>query len=117
MNAGRLSSIYIITGLMLLVAGIPLRNTCLGFYVASASIILLGVGMLFHVAGIAGRQSTARMALAYITLGLIATLSLLFIPASYRDVGIMLSFALVEVGMLFAVAYMVARLYSVVRRS
>ena len=117
MNAGRLSGIYIITGLILIVAGVPLKNTCLGFYIASASIILIGVGILFYIAGIAGRPSTARMAVTYITLGLIATLSILFIPASYRDIAMMLSFAMVEVGVLFAVAYVVARLYSIMRKS
>ena len=117
MNAGRISGIYIITGLILIAAGVPLKNTCLGFYIASASIVLIGIGVLFYIAGIAGRPSTARMAMSYITLGLTATLSLIVIPASYRDIAMMLSFALVEVGVLFAVAYVLARLYSTVKRS
>ncbi|GEM_PF-7005165 len=117
MNLGRLSSIYIVSGLVLLAAGIAVKNTCLGFYIALASIVLIGVGILFYIADIAGRPSTARIAVSYITLGFIATLSLIVIPASYRDIGIMLSFALVEVGILFAVAYIAARLYSIVMRS
>ncbi len=66
---------------------------------------------MLYTAGIAG------MSVSYIAPGFIATLSLLFIPASYRDIPIMLSFAPVGVGILLAVAYVVARLYSLVERS
>jgi hypothetical protein len=115
LNTGRLSIIYIVAGLILIVAGVPFKDSCLGFYIAVSSIILIGVGILLYVVNIAGKPSTAKTAVSYITLGFLATLSLPLLPASYRVIMTMLSFALVEVGLLFAAAYVVFKLYSKTR--